>query len=110
MLTVWIAMMDTDTLGAAQEAAGKFTDPRVEQFFDSSRIAGKAFAHSLGHEGEVAWDFYLFYPAGAEWGELPPMPEAYMHQLTNTWANPECLFEKRRLKTKLNKTMKSFFP
>ena len=109
ILVVWIAMMDTDTLQSAREAAEKFTDRRVQQFFDSGRLTGKAIAASLGHDGEVAWDFYLFYPAGSEWRQLPPSPSAYMHQLPGKWPDPARLFEKKKLKKKLASTMKSLF-
>jgi hypothetical protein len=110
VLVVWIAMMESDTPEAAFEASGKFSDARVEQFFDPGCKAGKIFARSLGHDSETAWDFYLFYPAGAEWRELPPEPHIYMHQLPDGWANPKRRFEKKKLKKKLAGTMKSLFP
>jgi hypothetical protein len=109
VLVIWIPMMQADTVEAARKATAKFPDLRVTQFFDPSRTAGKAFAASLGHEGEVAWDFYFFYTAGAEWRQLPPEPEAWMHQLRGGWADPEYLFEKKSLTKKLAGTMKSLF-
>jgi hypothetical protein len=60
VLLVWIAMMRGDNPEAAQKASGKFSDDRITQFFDPKQTAGKAFAESLGHEGEIAWDFYFF--------------------------------------------------
>jgi hypothetical protein len=110
VLVVWIPMMRGDTLDAAAKAAGKFGDGRVEQFFDSRSMAGRAVARSLGHEGEVAWDFYLFYPVRASWLELPPVPEIFMHQLRNGWAARDRLFEKEKLMQQLSETMKRFFP
>ena len=110
VLVVWIALKDTDTPEAANEASGKFSDARVTQFFDPRQMAGKAVAESLGHIGETAWDFYLFYPPGVRWGELPPEPESYMHQLPGGWADSKYLFEKKNLTKKLEKTMKSLFP
>ena len=73
-------------------------------------FAGKAFAGSLGHKDKVAWDIYLFYPEKSMWKELPPQPEAYMHQLRDSWADQSCLFEKDQLRAKLTETMKSLFP
>ena len=95
---------------AARKAASKFKDERVGQFYDPNQLAGKAFAESLGHGGKVAWDFYLFYPAASKWTELPPQPEVFMHQLRDSWADQNCLFEKDLLRVKLSETMKNLFP
>ena len=79
-------------------------------FIDPQQLAGKAVATSLGHESEVAWDFYLFYPVWSEWRERPPAPEVFLHQLRNSWADQNCLFENNKLKKKLTRTMKTLFP
>jgi hypothetical protein len=50
---VWISMMDSDVLEAAQEAVNSFDDPRVANFFDPEQISGKAVAGSLGNPDEV---------------------------------------------------------
>jgi hypothetical protein len=110
MLVVWISMMDSDICEAAGKAVSKFKDPRVTQFYDPQRTSGKAIAKSLGHAEEVAWDFYLFYPVGSAWGALPPVPEVYMHQLPNSWADRNRLFERKLLRAELTETIKSFFP
>jgi hypothetical protein len=110
VLVVWIAMMRGDTHEAARKAAAKFNDKRVRQFFDPRRAAGEAIARSFGCEDCVAWDFYLFYPDQSAWADLPPQPEAFMHQLPNSWADRNCLFEKNRLTEKLTETMQSLFP
>jgi hypothetical protein len=109
LLVVWIAMMEGDTLEAARKAVSKFKDRRVRQFYDPNQLAGKAFAESLGHQDRVAWDFYLFYPVRSEWTDIPPQPEIFMHQLRNSWADQNCLFEKDRLRLKLLETMKNLF-
>jgi len=103
-------MMGGDTHEAAEKAVEKFKDRRVRQFYDPKKAAGKAFSKSLGHDGEVAWDFYLFYPVQSEWQELPPVPKVYMHQLPDTWADQNRLFEKDMLKAELNSTMRLLFP
>ena len=103
-------MMESDNYEAARKAVSKFNDERVQQFFDPNQLAGKAFAGSLGHNGKVAWDMYLFYPVKSMWKELPPQPEAYMHQLRDSWADQSCLFEKDQLRVKLKETMKRLFP
>jgi hypothetical protein len=103
-------MMGGDTLEAAQKAFGKFKDERVTQFYDPEKAAGRAFPKSLGHEGEIAWDFYLFYPVQSVWQEFPPVPELYMHQLRDSWADQNRLFEKDELKVEMTKTMQLLFP
>jgi hypothetical protein len=109
VLVVWISMMRADTFKTAQRAAAKFKDRRVKQFFDPRQRAGQAFAKSLGSSDKAAWDFYLFYPIQALWRELPPPPEAFMHQLRDSWADQKCLFERDQLKVKLGETMKMLF-
>lgn len=103
-------MMGGDSYKAAQKAAGKFKDGRVRQFYDPGKVAGKAFSKSLGHDGNVAWDIYLFYPVQSEWQELPPVPEVFMHQLRDSWADQDRFFEKDMLKAELTKVMKFLFP
>ena len=103
-------MMGSDNYEAAQKAVSKFKDERVKQFYDPNQLAGKAFAGSLGHNDKVAWDVYLFYPIESRWEELPPRPEAFMHQLRDSWADQSCLFEKDKLRVKLTETMKNLFP
>ena len=101
--------MNEDSFEAAQKAFGKFKDSRIKQFYDQDKLAGKAFARSLKHDGEVAWDFYMFYPVQSIWQELPPAPEIYFHQLRDSWANQTCLFEKNMLVAKLSETMELLF-
>jgi hypothetical protein len=110
ILWVWISMMSGDTYAAAQKAAKKFKDKRVKQFFDPQQLAGRAFAKSLGHSDQIAWDIYFFYPVGALWQDLPPRPETFMHQLRDSWPDPGCLFEKDQLRAKLSEAMKLRFP
>lgn len=103
--------MGGDSYEAAQKAVGKFKKyKRVKQFYDPKQLAGKAFAGSIGHDGEVAWDFYLFYPAQSVWQELPPVPDVYFHQLRDSWADQNCLFEKKMLTAKLNETIQLLLP
>jgi hypothetical protein len=92
---VWISMMDSDVLEAA----------RVANFFDPEQISGKAVAGSLGNPDEVAWDMYLFYKPGALWQDEPPAPLAWMHQLSDSWADPARLHLDEDLANELHKTM-----
>ena len=56
---------------------------------DPEKRSGIAIAKGLGaEEGMVAWDMYLFYEIGSEWGEIPPSPATWMHQLKgSSWAD-----------------------
>lgn len=85
---VWINMMESDDATAVDNISKTFTDKRVRQFFDPDQSVGKAVAASLGSEGEVSWDTYLFYAPGLRWEDLPPAPTGYMHQLYDyIWAD-----------------------
>ncbi len=79
-------MLTEDRAEAAERAARRFSDARVEQFYDAGHHAGKAIAAGLRGRREIAWDIYLFYPAGSLWQNAPPLPKAWMHQLSASWA------------------------
>ena len=80
----------------------QFHDPRA------TRLAGKAFAHDLIREGRgVAWDIYLFYDRGALWGEHPPEPVDWMHQLGGgRRADPQRFHAGAELVKELRRSMK----
>ena len=82
-------MLEPDSAAAARAAAPIVGDPRARHFYDADRGAGRAIAECIGGRGQVAWDMYLFYPAGGEWQAAPPRPAAWAHQLTGeVWADP----------------------
>jgi hypothetical protein len=80
-------MLPGDSEATAKEKAVMFNDPRVRQFYDPAQLSGKAIAESLGYNGKVAWDIYLFYAAGGEWIHNPPVPNSWMHQISERWAS-----------------------
>ena len=84
-------MLPGDTRDAAADAGRGFGDPRIHHFFDPENQAGKAIADSLHWAGQVARDTYLFYAQGQKWGDHPPPPADYAHQLTNAWADRDRL-------------------
>ena len=86
---VWINKIPSDSRKAAEKASGLFNDDRICQFYDSQQLSGRAVADSLGWQGRVAWDIYLFYTAGNPWNENPPAPIDWMHQLKDPWADLE---------------------
>ncbi len=81
-------MLEEDSEEAAALSADRL-DPRrlAVHFHDPARAVGAAVAEALGARGQVAWDFYLFYPPGRRWDDRPPVPEAAYHQLSGAaWA------------------------
>jgi len=50
-------------------------DPRVSEFWDGNRIAGKWFAEQqiggLGEPGEIVWDAYYAFPSSSDWTGQP---------------------------------------
>ncbi|MGD9251880.1 MAG: hypothetical protein PVG19_11675 [Desulfobacterales bacterium] len=98
-------MLPSDSLEAATQAAGPFSDRRVRHFFDPHKEVGKAIAEGLGWAGQIARDIYLFYAPGQKWDEHPPSPVAYAHQLTNAWADRDHYRVAADLTDELRKSM-----
>jgi hypothetical protein len=83
-------------------------DDRIQHFYDSNKIAGKAIANSVGWASRVAWDIYLFYRPNLKWTKTPPKPKYWMHQLTNAWATKESYRTGEDLKKELSTSMNNF--
>lgn len=84
---VWSDRYPSDDREAAADAATRLGagDPRIVHFVESDdRPVGLAVSAALGwpqtHD-EAAWDIYLFWPAGATWGQALPAPEHVFYQL-----------------------------
>jgi hypothetical protein len=79
---VFIDMLDEDDARTAASASRRIAEPRVATFHDPARRAGRSLARTIGWHHHVAWDCYLFYPAGVRW-DGPHMPPAarWFHQL-----------------------------
>ena len=85
----WIHMLPLDSAVVARRMARAMRDPRVQHFHDPHKRAGAAVAGSLGAAEKLAWDIYLFYPAGVGWQDGPPPPAMWVHQLKGSnWADP----------------------
>jgi glycine/D-amino acid oxidase-like deaminating enzyme len=105
---VWIDMLQEDSEEAARRSAAKWpADHRVRHFHDPEQLSGKAIAPGVGGgESQVAWDIYLFYEKGKEWGTTPPAPTAWMHQLLDSsWASAAYYHCGNDLVVELHKTM-----
>jgi hypothetical protein len=92
---VWLPMFPGDSRKWAQTRSDEFSDKRVNYYWDSEKIAGKAWQKTLGTKRE-AWDVYLLYGAGSQWDKEPTSPDFWMHQLSGVTAAPvldEAAFE-----------------
>ena len=61
-------MVDAGERPTAEEASARFSGLDVPQFWDRSKRLGEEVGRSIGAPEWTAWDIYLFYPPGAEWG------------------------------------------
>jgi hypothetical protein len=83
---VWINILPEDSLKAALPLIKFLNDSRIQHFYDPHQKSGKAVAKSVGWEGKMAWDIYLFYSPDIEWTDIPPKPVCWMHQVSADWA------------------------
>ncbi|MGH9779745.1 MAG: hypothetical protein ACRD5I_15180 [Candidatus Acidiferrales bacterium] len=68
--------------GLAGRRAARFPDARVSNFVDLDTRLGERFAPALElPEDQLAWDAFLLFDAGVKWGDAPPKPTFWMHQL-----------------------------
>ena len=60
-----------------------FGDPRATHFWDGTRKLGDRYKSVLNLPEPVhtAWDVYFAFGRSAEWNEVPPKPDVWMHQL-----------------------------
>ena len=84
---VWIPILDNDSIEAASSSVKNLNDNRFRHFYDQDQIVGKEIATSVGWDGHVAWDIYLFYTPHAGWNNSPPAPKSWVHQLKDGWAH-----------------------
>jgi len=84
---VWIPILENDTIEAAIPSVRNINDHRIKHYYDRHKIAGRSIADSVGWNGYVAWDIYLFYAPAVRWSETPPEPVYWMHQLSADWAD-----------------------
>ena len=77
-------MVWTPQVGATERfvsLAGKLiADPRVVHYWDPGMVVGNAFQEQLG-TSESAWDVWMLFGPDAYWGDRPPEPAWWEHQL-----------------------------
>ena len=78
---VWEPILRTDKREVAVKATTFIPDSRAKHYWVDDHSVGNLFKDAIGLENEPAWDVYLLYPAGTKWGESPPVPEYFQHQL-----------------------------
>lgn len=101
-------MLPEDSLEAALPSIKFLNDCRLQHFYDPNQRSGKAIAISVGWEGKIAWDIYLFYPPNVEWIDIVPEPVSWMHQVSADWAKNEHYHTGDDLKRELTDSVKRF--
>ena len=80
---VWIKRFFGDSRDAAEKSMALVPDKRARHFWDGNNQMPKHYGKSLDLPGErnFAWDVYFVFNPKAAWGETPPTPDFWMHQL-----------------------------
>lgn len=78
---VWEPILDNDSFEASRSAGVYLQDPRVRHFWIGNGSVGEAFSEIAGLDSAVAWNVFFAYGPDARWGEAPPSPAAYLHDL-----------------------------
>ena len=82
VFVAWVPILPGDTAAPDAETQALISDVRARHFWDEQRLLPPLFNATLElPEGWPAWDVYLAYPPGARWGEPPPTPAFWHHQL-----------------------------
>jgi hypothetical protein len=73
VLVVWLPMLAGDSRSAWDSHV--LDDPRVIEFWDGDRIAGRWFADravgGIGGLGSIDWDVYWAFPGSSTWKARP---------------------------------------
>lgn len=70
----------------------------AQQYWDGNNLLGVAYKRVLGWRGS-AWDVYLLYGPKAQWsGDLPPAPDFFMHQTSESGPQLDALAFSARVK------------
>jgi len=80
---VWIKRFFGDSRDAAEKAMALVPDKRARHFWDGNDQLPKRYGKILDLPGsrDFAWDVYFVFNPKAAWGETPPTPDFWMHQL-----------------------------
>jgi hypothetical protein len=75
----WVPMF-RDREEDVPKATTEVPDTRASHFWDGGSVLTQQYRRTLNFN-EPAWDIYLLYGPDATWGEQPPTPAYWMHQL-----------------------------
>ena len=85
----WVPVLPEDVEAPDEETTGIVPDARARHYWDAEGHLPKLFHSVLGLPADwPAWDVYLAYPPGVTWGETPPAPAYWEHQLGHTLDAP----------------------
>ena len=78
----WVPVLPEDVEAPDEEALALVPDRRARHFWDAEGHLTKLFHSVLQLPADwPARDVYLVYPPGVAWGEEPPSPSYWEHQL-----------------------------
>ncbi len=82
---VWTPVLSEDDGKAADNAVEAVPDDRAMHFWDDDKSLGFSLGKTvtLPRGRKLAWDVYFAFDTKAKWGDGPPKPAYWMHQLGN---------------------------
>jgi len=85
---VWGRVLPSDDRQAVLAAAETLEGDAVRHYWDPEMLLGRRLGEHMALLGaDFAWDVYLFYAPGAAWGDTPPEPAAWAHQMSGLEAD-----------------------
>ncbi len=99
IFVVWTPAYPGDSRDKAEKAASTVADERATHFWDGARKLGDRYREVLNLPERVhtAWDVYFAFDRSAEWKEIPPKPDVWMHQLSGVGKDQRLNGDKLRL-------------
>ena len=76
---VWGPMLGGETAEDAETAPFYLNDQRSSHFWTDQHTLAEMLEEPLGLEDEPAWDVFLVFEPGVQWGDAPPTPDFFMH-------------------------------
>jgi len=83
VFVVWLPRFPGDGREVAEKARSIVPDRRARHFWDGAGSLGRSFGKivDLPEDRDFAWDVYFVFDPEAKWGDGPPVPDFWMHQL-----------------------------
>ena len=107
VFVIWTPRYFGDNRQKATASMKLIGDKRATHFWDGKGWLGKHYGQALKLPGKrtFAWDVYFVFDADAVWGQEPPAPSEWMHQLGGSdgkHLDPEKLADMVRRRLKLD--------